>query len=116
MPTPRNPSSAAASAPTPNQRSTKPGVKTSATIITTPKMAQTIHEYDSISLVWSRHPGRTGRQLTLEHILHHEPNIGGPLGQPPHEVRIPVFAVRNVDPHAISVAGQLDLQVAADPV
>src|SRR5215471_7675757 len=52
----------------------------------------------------------------LQKILQHKPDVCRPLSQSPHEVRIPVFSVRHVDPHAPAVAGELFLQIAPDPV
>src|SRR6185436_13466745 len=52
----------------------------------------------------------------LRKILHYEPDIRRPLGEPPHEVRIPVFSIRNIDSQVEAVACELVLQVAPDSV
>jgi hypothetical protein len=45
-----------------------------------------------------------------------ELEIGGALGHPPHEVRVPGRAVRDVDPDSVAFARQLLLEVATDAV
>src|SRR6185295_5640875 len=99
---PMNPAKAAASAPIPNQNSTKPDVKISATISIAPRMHQRTQNQSAIS--------------ALREILHHEPDIRRALSQPAHEVRIPVFPIRNIDSHVEPIAGELVLKVAADAV
>src|ERR1043166_1370204 len=118
-PTPRTLASAAASAPTPNQSSTKPGVKTSAMMSTTPRIVQRIQMMLSISVrACHRMKGarngarrekvkRGGRAASaLEKVLHDEPDVRGALGQAAHEVRIPGLAVRAVAAHAVPLARQ----------
>src|SRR5215208_4064212 len=95
---PMNPAKAAASAPIPNHNNTKPDVKISATISIAPKMH---HKTQNQSLM-----------LTLREILQDEPDIRRPLGEPAHEVRIPVFSVRNIDSQVETVARELSLQVS----
>src|ERR1035438_5210068 len=51
-----------------------------------------------------------------QHVLGDEEHVGGALRKPPHEVRIPFMAEGNVDTNLVSVADQLPLQVAANPV
>src|SRR5215210_8698126 len=83
-PAPRKAASAAASAPTPNQSSTKPGVKTSAMTRTTPRIVHRIQP--QFSLIF-------GRPSALQKVLQHEPDVGRALGEPAHEVRIPGLPV-----------------------
>src|SRR5829696_2643624 len=94
-----NPAKAAASAPIPNQSSTKPDVKISATISIAPRMHQRIQNQSLI--------------LPLREILHDEPDIRRALGQPAHEVRIPVFSVRNIDSNVVTIPGELMLKIPA---
>src|SRR5215211_3222108 len=104
-PAPRKAASAAASAPTPNQSSTKPGVKTSAMTSTTPSTVHRIHvQFSPIAA------------LAFEEVLHHEPDVGGALGEPAHEVRVPRLPVRHVDPHVVALSRQALLQVAPHAV
>src|SRR3569832_2670105 len=100
---PMNPANAAASAPMPNQSSTKPVVKISAMMSIAPKMHQRIQ----IQFIGTS---------ALRQILQHEPHVRRPLGQPAHEVRIPVFSIRNIDPDVEPVARELSLQIAPDAV
>src|SRR5829696_5776815 len=97
-----NPAKAAASAPIPNQSSTKPDVKISATISIAPRMHHKIQNQSFIS--------------TLREILQHEPHIRRTLSEPAHEVRIPVFSVRNIDSHVVTIPGELMLKIPADTV
>src|SRR5918992_277729 len=95
-PAPRKAASAAARAPTPNQSSTKPGVKTSAMTSTTPSIVHRIH----VQLSFIR------AASALQKVLHHEPDVGGALGEPAHEVRVPGLPVRHIDPHVVALARQ----------
>src|SRR5215213_6845297 len=95
---PIKPANAAASAPIPNHNNTKPDVKISATMSIAPKMH---HKTQNQSLM-----------LTLREILQDEPDIRRPLGEPAHEVRIPVFSVRNIDSQVEPVACELSLEIA----
>src|SRR5215211_4077332 len=95
---PMKPAKAAASAPTPNQNSTKPDVKISATMSIAPRMHQRTHNHSLIV------------NSALRQILQHEPHIRRTLREPPHEVRIPVFPVRNIDPDIEPIARELSLQ------
>src|ERR1041384_8240964 len=99
---PMNPAKAAASAPIPNQNSTKPDVKISATISIAPRMHQRTQNQSAIS--------------TLREILHDEPDIRRAFSQPAHEVRIPVFPVRNIDSHVEPIAGELVLKISPDAI
>src|ERR1043166_5265669 len=118
-PTPRTLASAAASAPTPNQSSTKPGVKTSAMMSTTPRIVQRIQMMLSISvrachrMKGARNGARRekvkggGRPASpLKKVFHDDPDVRGPLARAAHKVRIPGFAVRDVDAHAVTLAPQ----------
>src|SRR6185295_18433500 len=99
---PMNPAKAAASAPIPNQNNTKPDVKISATINIAPRTHQRTQNQSAIS--------------TLREILQHEPHIRRALSQSAHEVRIPVFSIRNIDPYVETIPGELMLKVTADTV
>src|SRR5215212_5015907 len=99
---PIKPANAAASAPIPNHSSTKPDVKISATMSIAPKMH---HRTQNQSLI-----------LAFREILQHEPDIRRPLGEPAHEVRIPVFSIRNIDSQVETVARELSLQVSPHTV
>src|SRR5687767_2577953 len=102
---PTSPANAAASAPMPNHNSTKPDVKTSATMSIAPRM---LHKTQNQSLIFVL------LLLTFHEVLHHKPDICRALGKPAHEVRIPVFSVRNIDAHVEAVSRELSLQVAPD--
>src|SRR5437762_1939860 len=54
--------------------------------------------------------------LALKHILQHEPDVRGSLRQAAHEIGIPGLAVRDIDAHAVAVAHELLLQVAAHAI
>src|SRR5271165_6366601 len=54
-----------------------------------------------------------GDALLPKHISCDEEQVGGALGQSPHEVRIPLCAERDVHPKTVAFAYQLLLQVAA---
>src|SRR5215213_4073777 len=95
---PMNAANAATNAPMPNQSNTKPDVKISATMSIAASMLQRTQNQSLIS--------------TFHEVLHHEPNICRALGQPAHEVRIPMFSVRNIDAHVEAVVRELSLQVA----
>src|SRR6185295_20224927 len=99
---PRKPANAAASAPMPNQSSTKPVVKISATMSIAPRMHQSI-QIQSID-------------SALRQILHHEPHIRRAFREPAHEVRIPVFPIRHIDSDLVTIACELSLEVAPDTV
>src|SRR6185503_3476782 len=103
------PSKAAARAPIPNHRSTKPDVNTSATIRTNPSTTQKIQSQLPIYAPFIK------VDSPLEHVLHHEPDIRRSLSQATHEVRIPVFSIRNIDPHVITVTCQLALEITSNP-
>src|SRR5207253_6949503 len=47
-----------------------------------------------------------------EHIPQHEPQVCGTLCQPPHEIGIPIPAIRNIDSHPIAVLHKFLLKVA----
>src|SRR4030095_13438480 len=141
---PTKAASPAASAPIPNHNSTKPDVKISATMRIAPSTAQNTQSPSVIAfslerggLASDRGAGAGSRSRkflplpaapapdfarpphsnsNLKQILHHEPNICRPLGQPPHEVRIPVFSVRHIDSHVVAIARQLFLKIAPDAV
>ena len=57
---------------------------------------------------------RSANRSALENILQDEPDIGRTLGQPPHEIRIPVLAIRHIHAHSVAFLYELLLQVAAD--
>src|SRR6185503_3648929 len=101
---PMNPAKAAASAPIPNQNSTKPDVKISATMSIAPRMHQRTQNQSVIV------------DSALRQILQHKPHIRRTLGQPAHEVRIPVFPVRNIDPDIEPIARELSLEIAPHAV
>src|SRR5215213_7174235 len=101
---PINPANAAASAPMPNQSSTKPDVKISATISIAPRMHQRTQNHSLIV------------NSALRQILQYEPHIRRTLSQPAHKIRIPVFPVRNIDPDIEPIARELSLKVAPHPV
>ena len=48
--------------------------------------------------------------------LQHEPDVGRPLAEPPHEVREPLLAERHVDPHPVALGAERGLQIAPNPV
>src|SRR5215217_3836012 len=102
---PMKPAKAAASAPIPNQSSTKPDVKISATTSIAPRMH---HRTQNQSLICST--------SALREILQDKPDVRRAFGQPAHEVRIPVFSVRHIDPHVEAVACQLMLKVASHAI
>src|SRR5438105_15351496 len=54
--------------------------------------------------------------LALEHVLQHEPDVGGSLCQTAHEVWIPSLPIWHIDAHVVTVARELHLQVAAHTV
>src|SRR5215213_4210212 len=101
---PMNPASAAASAPTPNQNSTKPDVKISATMSIAPRMHQRTQNHSLIV------------DSALRQILHYEPHIRRTFRQPAHEVRIPVFTIRNIDSYIETIACELSLKITPDAV
>src|ERR1041385_4069970 len=109
--------SAAASAPTPNHSNTKPDVKISATTSIAPRINHKTQYHSLICLrVFESLVPLCGRGLAFCQVLQHEPDIRRSLSQPAHEVRIPVFPVRDIDSHVESVAGQLPLQITPDTV
>src|SRR5688572_4065400 len=123
---PTKPANAAANAPMPNQSSTKPDVKISATISIAPRMHHRTHnQSDMLSHCQlpisncqlikpvSKQIGNWQSAITsaLRKILQYEPDIGWTLAQPAHEVRIPVFSVRNIDSHVETIPRELVLQV-----
>src|SRR5882672_7149608 len=55
-------------------------------------------------------------KLGAEKITREKHNIGRTLSQPPHEIRIPRLAKRNVEPQTITFGNQTALQVAPDAV
>src|SRR6266850_848918 len=55
-------------------------------------------------------------RLPLEHVLHNEPYIGRSFGQTPHKVRIPLFTVRNIHSHVVTVTCKLLLQVTTHTI
>src|SRR5438034_4859553 len=101
---PIKPVNAAASAPIPNQSSTKPELNTSATMRIKPSTHQRIQIRLSMFA------------LAFKQIAHHKPDVCRALSQPAHKVRIPVFAIRHIDAHVITVARQPGLQVAANAI
>src|SRR5215217_3396673 len=76
-----------------------------------PRMHHRTQNQSFISLFFS-----ASLWLTLREILQHEPDIRRPLGEPAHEVRIPVFSVRNIDSQVESVARELSLQITPHTV
>src|SRR5215213_137546 len=101
---PMNPAKAAASAPMPNQNSTKPVVKISATMSIAPRMHQRIQIQSLIV------------DSALRQILQHEPRIRRTLREPAHEVRIPVFPIRNIDSYIETIARELSLKITPHAV
>src|SRR5579871_6263935 len=59
-------------------------------------------------------PGQWG--FGPKHMPGDKEHIGRTLPQPPHEVRIPLSAERNVDAHAPALTHEALLQVAPNPV
>src|SRR6266542_4348597 len=52
----------------------------------------------------------------LDDVAGEERNVGRPLCQPAHEIRIPLRAERNIDAHAVALANQRVLKIAANSV
>src|SRR5215213_2792463 len=100
---PINPANAAASAPIPNQSSTKPDVKISATMSIAPRMHQRIQIQSIVA-------------SALRQILQHEPHICRTFRKPAHEVRIPVFPIRNIYSYIETVARELSLKITPHTV
>ena len=63
---------------------------------------------DLIAKGMSYRMSRTGA-LGAEEVAHEEGEIGGALGKPAHEIREPLGAKRNVDPHPVAIRDQLAL-------
>src|SRR5215211_4348087 len=101
---PMNPAKAAARAPMPNHNSTKPDVKISATMSIAPRMHQRTQNQSVIV------------DSALREILQHEPHIRRTLRQPAHEVRIPVFPIRNIDSDIEPIARELSLKITPHAV
>src|SRR5215208_1448922 len=112
---PMNPAKAAASAPIPNQNSTKPDVKISATISIAPRMHQRTQNH-SLIYCFIRAGPRKSTASALRQILQHEPDIRRSFGQPAHEVRIPVFSVRNIHSHVESIPRELALKITTHTI
>src|SRR5947209_3415761 len=53
---------------------------------------------------------------SFEHIFQNEPDVRGAFSQPPHEIRIPVLAIRHIDAHVVAIIRQLRLKVAAHAI
>src|SRR5439155_14031846 len=59
---------------------------------------------------------RAGEPLAVNELAKEEGEVRRPLGEPPHEVAIPVLAVRDEHPEPEPVRGDACVQVAPDPV
>src|SRR5262245_39370056 len=60
--------------------------------------------------------GAAARLLPADQAGQEEAEVGGPLGEPAHEVGEPLVAVGDVHAQAVALGDDLLLQVAADPV
>src|SRR5438477_264950 len=58
--------------------------------------------------------GSIESEQSLAEAAHKEANIRRPLGKPPHQVRVPLFAIRQVHPHAVALLHEPQLQIASD--
>src|SRR5687768_5279943 len=72
---------------------------------------------------WRGVPGlRPGRKWArgrshlpfAEHAAENEQDVGGPLGEPAHEIRIPLGPVRHVDAQSIALSQQPALEIPPD--
>src|SRR6185503_19856337 len=61
-------------------------------------------------------PAPGSETLSFQKILQYKPDVRWSFSQSPHEIRIPVFAVRYVHAHPPTITRQLFLQVAPNPV
>src|SRR6187399_1010030 len=54
--------------------------------------------------------------LAPEEVAHNENNVCRTLGEPSHEVRIPLVSIRDVNSHIIALCSQVGLLFSPDPV